>query len=343
MAKEINLNIAGHSIKLSMDDFEKANKSFPKQLDAEGKEINMAMTVDTSAEYATNAREYFRKAMIGEESTRKRFRPLLGVKDRVKLGTVDMTGVAVKAGDCKFDPDDTVIKQKEYVVAPLMLGTTFCVRSLEIGFMSDQLAKGSNNFNSQFEFMNYFYSELERWVEDQMEKITFTGTVALNGVDGLETLLTADTDVIKPTAGNGGVASAIDDTNVIAKFKQARDNLTAAVRDMSDFVYIVSDNVYLALADAVSDNKASGLYYIEGDVLKFQGKEVYKGRGMSDDTIIATYWSNLVNIQDLLDEELGFNIVDFMGTTLDREIGVRVDFKYQPSYVNPEEIYFHTL
>ena len=39
--------------------------------------------------------------------------------------------------------------------------------------------------------------------------------------------------------------------------------------------------------------------------------------------------------------ELGFNIVDFMKTTLSRKIGVRVDFKFQPSYTNAEEIYFH--
>jgi len=42
-----------------------------------------------------------------------------------------------------------------------------------------------------------------------------------------------------------------------------------------------------------------------------------------------------------MDEELGFNIVDFMKTTLSRKIGVRVDFKFQPSYTNAEEIYFH--
>jgi hypothetical protein len=334
-------NIAGKQVNLSKEDFASAKKSFFDPTTTEGKEIQMAMTVDASAEYATNATEYFRRAMIGEEKTRSKFRQLLGVKDRVKLGTVDVSDVVVKAGACDFDPDNTVLKQKEYEVKPLMLGTVFCVRSLEESFVSDQLQRGSNSFNQNFAFMNFFFGELERWVTEQMELITFTGTVAANGVDGLETLMTADTTVLKPTAGNGGVASAITDANVVAKLKQARNVLPKAVRRRSDFVYIVSTNVYDALADAVSDNKASGLYYVENVELKFQGVSIYKADGASDNVIIATYWENLVNIQDLMDEELGFNIVDFIKTTLDRKIGVRVDFKYQPDYVNSEEVYFH--
>lgn len=339
----MNFNLNGKKVELSVDDFNKAQRM---KVDSEGKEIEMAMTVNANAEYATNATEYFRRAMIGEERTRSKFRQLLGVKDRVKLGTVDVANVAIKAGACDFDPDNTELLQKDYEVKPLMYGTQFCIESLEQSFVSDQLQRGSNNFSDQFEFMNFFYEYLSMELEEQMEQITFTGTVAANGVDGLETLLTADATVLKPDAGNGGVASAVTDANVIAKLKQARNVITTenkGIRRKPDFVYIVSTNVYDALADAVSENKASGLYYIEGESLRFQGVDIYKADGASDDTIIATYWSNLVNIMDLMDEEQGFNIVDFMKTNLNRRIGVRVDFKFQPSYVNATEIYFHTV
>ena len=333
--------LGGKEISLSKEDFANAKKAFFNPETEEGKEIEMAMTVDTSAEYATNAQEYFRRAMIGEEKTRAKFRQLLGVKDRVKLGTADLDSITVKPGATTFDPDDSEISQKEFEVRALMLGTKFDVRSLEIAFMSDQLTKGSNQFNQNFAFMNFFYATLEAWVSEQMEQITWTGTVAANGVDGLEVLMAADTAVLKPTSGNGGVASAVTDANVIDKMKQARNVSKRAVRRKKDFVYIVSGNVYDALADTVSENKASGLYYIENVKLTFQGTPVYKADGASNNVIIATYWSNLANVQDLMDEELGFNIVDFMKTTLDRFIGVRVDFKYQPSYVISNEIYFH--
>ena len=338
---ELRVEISGTSFNLSKQDFENAKNGI--RLNAEGKAIEMDMTVDTTAEYTTNAKEYFRKAMIGEERTRSKFRSLLGVKDRVKLGGLTTSATAIKAGATAFDPDNTTALQKTYEVKPLMYGTTVNINELEQAFMSDQLARGSNNFSDKFEFMNFFYSELEREVTEQMEEITFTGTVAANGVDGLETLMAADGNILVPTAGNGGVASAVTDANVVAKLKQARNVVPKAIRRKSDFVYIVATNVYDALADAVSENKASGLYYLEGEVLKFQGVEVYKADGASDNTIIASYWSNLLNIQDLMDEELGFNIVDFMKTTLDRKIGVRVDFKFQPSYVNAEEIYFHAF
>lgn len=338
---EMRFEIGAKSIMLSINDFKDAKKSFFNPDTDEGKAINLAMTVDASAEYATNATEYFRKALIGEDRSRSKFRPLLGIKDRVKLGGVTTSSVTVKAGATTWAPDNTTALQKEFEVKPLMIGTSIDVRELEIAYMSDQLKKGSNQFSDQFAFMNFFYSELSRRVDEIMETITYTGTVGANGVDGLETLMTADGAVLKPTAGNGGIASAITDANIIAKLKQARNVLPKAVRKRSDFVYIVSTDVYDALADAVSENKSSGLYFIEGEVLRFQGVEIYKADGASANVIIATYWENLLNIQDLMDEELGFNIVDFMKTTLDRKIGVRVDFKFQPDYVNPEEVYFH--
>ena len=341
--KEMKFDLGGKSVTLSMDDFANAKKAFVNPETTEGKSIKMAMTVDPSADYATNAQEYFRKALIGEDKTRSNFRPLLGVKDIVKLGGITTSSVIVRPGATAFNPDNTTAVQKTFEVKPLMIGTEINVRELEIAYMSDQLRKGSNNFSDQFEFMNFFYSELSRRVDELMEEITFTGTVLTNGVDGLEVLLAADAAVLVPTLANGGVASAITSANVVDKLIQARNVLPKAVRKRADFVYIVSTDVYDALADDVSENKASGLYYIEGEILRFQGVQIYKADGASNNTIIASYWENFLNIQDLLDEELGFNIVDFMKTSLDRKIGVRVDFKFQPDYINSEEIYFHTF
>lgn len=337
----MNVELFGKTIELSKQDFLDAKKRFFDPETVEGKEIEMAMTVDTSAEYATNAQEYFRRAMIGEESTRSKFRPLLGIKDRVKLGTVSTTALQIKPGATNPSFDNTEASQKEFEVKWLMVATDINIRELEIAFMSDQLAKGSNNFSDKFAFMNFFYESVEKEIEELMEIATFQGTVAANGFDGLETLMAADAAVLKPTSGNGGVASAVTDANVIAKLKQARNVSPRAVRRLKDFVYIVSGNVYDALADAVAENKVSGLYFVENVNLTFQGTPIYKADGASNNVIIAGAWSNLLNIQDLQDEELGFNIVDFMKTGLIRKIGMRVDFKFQPSYLLAEEIYFH--
>jgi hypothetical protein len=333
----VTLNFGEKSISLSANDFMNGVAS------TEGVNANLAMTVDASANYATNAQEYFTRAMIGDEASRTNFRQLLGVKDRVKLGGVTTTGINIKPYAAVFNPDNTTVLQKEYVVQPLMWGTKFDVRSLEIAFMSDQLAKGSNNFSDQFAFMTFFYAEVERRIQEDMELLTFQGVLATDGVDGLETLLAVDGNVLFPTAGNGGVASAVTQANVIDKLKQARNVVPVAIRKRQDFVYIVSQNVYDALADEISENKASGLYYLEGETMRFQGRQVYLADGASDNTIICTYWENLVNVMDLMSDEVGFNTVDFMGTTLERSIGIRADFKFQPSYVNANEIYLHTF
>ena len=333
----VTFNFGEKSISLSANDFMNGVAS------TEGVNANLAMTVDASANYATNAQEYFTRAMIGDEATRTNFRQLLGVKDRVKLGGVTTTGINIKPYAAVFNPDNITVLQKEYVVQPLMWGTKFDVRSLEIAFMSDQLAKGSNNFSDQFAFMTFFYAEVERRVQEDMELLTFQGVLATDGVDGLETLLAVDGNVLFPTAGNGDVASAVTQANVIDKLKQARNVVPVAIRKRQDFVYIVSQNVYDALADEISENKASGLYYLEGETMRFQGRQVYLADGASDNTIICTYWENLVNVMDLMSDEVGFNTVDFMGTTLERSIGIRADFKFQPSYVNSNEIYLHTF
>lgn len=342
MSKNLILNLpTGHKIELSEADFTNAKKAFFDPATVEGKAIEMAMTVPDNAKYATNAQEYFREAMIGVEKTRSKFRQMLGVKDRKKLGTVDMSAVVVKAGTCAFAPNDTALAQRTYEVKHLMLGTEFCIDSLEESFVSDQLTRGTSNFNQNFAFMNFFFETLGKWLDAQLENITFKGVLATNGVDGLEVKFADDTAVLKPTSGNGGVAGAVTTTNVIAKFKQARNVVPVAIRDREDFVYIVSTNVYDALADVVAENKASGLYFMEGERLTFQGVEIYKARGASNNVIIATYWENLVNTQDLVSDENGFNIVDFMKTTLTRKIGVRVDFRFEPNYTIPAEIYFH--
>jgi hypothetical protein len=333
----VTFNFGEKSISLSASDFMNGVSS------TEGVNANLAMTVDASANYATNAQEYFTRAMIGDEASRTKFRQLLGVKDRVKLGGVTTTGINIKPYAAVFNPDNTTVTQKEYVVQPLMWGTKFDVRSLEIAFMSDQLAKGSNNFSDQFAFMTFFYSEIERRIQEDMELLTFQGVLATDGVDGLETLLAVDGNVLFPTSGNGGVASAVTSSNVIAKLTQARNVVPKAIRKRSDFVYIVAQNVYDALADIVAAEKASGLYYLEAETMRFQGREVYLADGASDNTIICTYWENLVNVMDLMSDEVGFNTVDFMGTTLERSIGIRADFKFQPSYVNSNEIYLHVF
>jgi hypothetical protein len=333
----VTFNFGEKSISLSASDFMNGVSS------TEGVNANLAMTVDASANYATNAQEYFTRAMIGDEASRTKFRQLLGVKDRVKLGGVTTTGINIKPYAAVFNPDNTTVVQKEYVVQPLMWGTKFDVRSLEIAFMSDQLAKGSNNFSDQFAFMTFFYSEIERRIQEDMELLTFQGVLATDGVDGLETLLAVDGNVLFPTSGNGGVASAVTSSNVIAKLTQARNVVPKAIRKRSDFVYIVAQNVYDALADIVAAEKASGLYYLEAETMRFQGREVYLADGASDNTIICTYWENLVNVMDLMSDEVGFNTVDFMGTTLERSIGIRADFKFQPSYVNSNEIYLHVF
>lgn len=332
------------AIKLNEIKFENLNFEFSKEDFKKDFKVNLAMTVDSSADYTTNADEYFRKAMIGKDSSRSKFRQVLGVKDRIKLGTAVFDSL-IKTGACDFDPSDSTISQKTFEVEPLMVSTSLCVADLEQSFVSDQIARGSMNFDDNFEFMNFFYETLAESHQEEMEYLTWQGdktggltgsSAYLNTVDGLETLLAADVDVLNPST-----ASAVTSSNVVDKLIEARDTLGKEVKQKSDFVYIVSTNVAEAYKDAISENQASGQYYVGDVALNFQGVEVYEAKGASNDVIVAAQWSNFLNIQDLLTDETGYEVVDFYKTKLDRRIGVRTDFKFQPDYIKGDEIYFH--
>lgn len=307
--------------------------------------VDLSMNVDASADYATNANEYYRKAMIGENSARSRFRQVLGIKDRVKLGNATFSSL-IKPGGCDFDPSGSTIKQLTFEVCPLMIGTAVCVEDLETSFVSDQIARGSADFNDKFAFMSYFYETLSMEAAEQMDILTFQGDSTLTGLpadeaylascDGLEKKLEDDVTVLKPNT-----PSEITSTNIIDKLKEARNALPKAVKNRGDFVYMLSTDAYEAYADAISDNKASGQYFVEGVPLTFQGKEVFHAEGASDNTIIAGNWVNFLNIQDMVSDEDGFTVVDFYKTSLTRKIGVRTDFKFNPSFVKGNEVFFH--
>jgi len=307
------------------------------------KEEMFAMNVDSSALYQTNAVEMFRAAMIGENAVRGRFKQVAGVKDRIKLGTTIFESL-IKAGTCDFNPSDSTISQKTFEVCPIMIGSELCVESLETSFISDQLVRGSAGFSEPQPFMNFFYETLNSTVAEELAILSFQGDTSLtadtylNVCDGIEAKLAAATGVTKPVVS---ARTAVTSANVISKMVAARNGSKKAVKNKSDFAYIVSTNVYEALMDAVSDNKNSGLYYVEGIDLRFQGVPVIKADEASDNVIIATYLSNLLNITDLDSDVAGFTVVDFKSTTLARKIGVRTDAKVSFDFLVAEDVYFH--
>ena len=302
--------------------------------------LGFALNVDANAAYETNAEELYRAALIGADKSRSKFQQIYGVKDRVKLGLVEAASM-VKPGACDFDPSDIDISQITLTVCPIMIGTAFCVEDLESSFLSDQIGKGSSDFKQPAAFMNFLYETVANKVDEELELITWqgvssTGATYIDSCDGLEYKLSID-----PTVLSAATASTVTSANVIDKLIEARNAMGVAVRRKSDFTYMVSQNVYDALADAVSTNKASGLYYVENVELKFQGVSVTLADGMSDDVIVAGSLSNFVYATDLLADTQSFNFVDFMKTTLVRKIGLRTDAKINFSYKIGAEIYFH--
>jgi len=300
------------------------------------------LNIDNSALYATNAEELFRAAMIGEKSSRSLFKPIYGVKDRIKLGTVVFDSV-IQPGTCEYVATDSTLSQKTFEVCPISIMTEFCVNDVETSFMSDQIAKGSKDYSAP-KFMSYLYDELAAEVAEELEYLTFRGDTGLTSssylrsCDGLELILSStQSGVLHPAT-----ASSVDQTNVVDKLIEARDAVPKGVRGKDGTAYLVSTNVYDALHDAISDNMSSGTYFVPKIDLKFQGVEVIEAQGASDDVIIlGELDKNLLFITDLGADTQAFNVVDFNTTTLVRKVGMRTDAKVKFDVLKPNEIYFH--
>lgn len=313
------------------------------KMNLETKHFGLSLNVDSSALYETNAREYFRTAMIGENSTRSNFKMIMGVKDREKIGEVIAANL-LRKGTANPNFADTEVKQELFEVCDIQVATLIDIDALESSFISNQINKGANNYTDTGAFFNFFYETLASAFSEELEYLTWRGDLDgfspaieyLEVCDGLEKKLGASADTIKPLS-----PSVVTANNVIDKMKEARDNTPLAVRIKSDFVYMVSANVYDALMDAVSENKNSGLYFIEKEELKFQGVQVFRAEGANDDVIVAGQWSNFLYILDGISDDTAFTVVDFLKTTLTRRLGMRTDIKFSVDVMKYNEVYFH--
>ena len=310
-------------------------------------DFKFGLELGNEAGYETNAKEYYTRALIGENSFRSKVRILPNVKDREKLGSVTMKSM-IKSADCDFDPSDTKINQKVFEVCPLMAGTEICIESLEASFVADQLAQGANNYSDKGAFMNFFYQTLADTIQEELEYLTFRGdteeasytgdTAYLKTCDGLEKTLSESDDTIKSVS-----ASTVNASNIIDKLKEARDLTPQAVRNKADYRLIVSRNVAEVYADKVALSSPLAFYNAGDKELKFQGIPLVIAEGASDDTILAGQLSNFSFATDLMSDEGNFTVVDFLKTTLDRKIGVRTDLKFGVDVIKADEVFVHIV
>lgn len=291
--------------------------------------------------------ELFYNALQGSNTIKNDyFRVLPKVKaDSVLVNklTVD-TGLSQADGrDCAWDPTKAAtLDAKELELGKFKVNGEQCIEALD-------------SFLSQAQYDAFKLGELPGSVEDvlmdrvaksiglDIEKYIWTGVKATDGVDGIVTEATGDSDVIDVTGTTLTVA------NVLEEIAKVYDAIPQAVLDEQyanpengKVRIFVSPKTYRfvrqALATTPTDyNVTLPSWTIDGGVVAYMGIEVAVAQGMADDKMLAAAKQNLVFATDLMSEA---NLEGEQGKSLkDKSIFyIRANYRLKASYVFGAEV-----
>jgi len=301
------------------------------------KKYKFDLTVDSTALLNPNPVEFYSR-LYGMESAAGNFRVLPGIKNSTKIANVVFDKL-IQEADCAFTPTDSTVSAITVDVCPLSVQTSVCQYQLESSWLADQMAKGSNGDFTVASFMAYFYAQLSAKAHEELSQIMWQGDT-----DSVNTLLNKCDGWLKRLCGLGFVdagSGSVTSSNVVAAFSTVLGLATAEMlMNTSKLKFRVSpdvaSNYRIATATANTIN-----YTTVALSLMFLDIEIVTEYGLPANTIILSDPNNFIYALDAEGDIDSLQIVDFSKTTLDREIGVRADFKVGFYITNAEDIVFY--
>jgi hypothetical protein len=213
-----------------------------------------------------------------------------------------------------------------------------CQFDLEQSFVALQMTQGSNGDFSVPSFMNYYWGEMAKQIEEDIELIRWQGdTESAN-----ELLALCDGYLKKFCLIGGDLAytngGSIDSANVIPTFTSVLNGLPASVRNRkADLRFRVSSNVASAYELAAASGNT--LTYVTLPLgLTFLGIKVVVCEGMPDNTIVASLKDDLVYAFDAEGDSKALKAVNLTDSVAEPYIRTRANVKAGFFYTNPEQI-----
>lgn len=304
------------------------------------RKLKFDLTVDTNALLCPNPQEFYSKSYITPDVV-DNFRTIPGVKSSTKIANV-LFGELLKPSNCNFTTDAAVLDAIDIDVCPLSAMAEICRFDLETSFLSLQMAKGSNGSFEVASFMAYYWDEMAKQINEEIELIRWQGDTGLTAgilslCDGYETKLAADGDVIGLTG-----ATAISASNVLAEMVTVLQALPASMQHKKgDLRFYVASNVGTAYELAAASGNTVA-YITQTLGLTFLGIKVVVCEGMSDNTIILTNKNNLIYAFDGEADNTALKAINLEDTVAEPLLRTRANLKIGFHYVNPAEIVFYS-
>lgn len=300
------------------------------------RKLKFDLEVEANALLCPNPNEFYSRAYLTADVA-DTYRALPGIKSKTKLGNVTF-GSILKASTCNFDAPTDTLNAIDIDVCAFSAMAQICQFQLEQSFVALQMTQGSNGDFSVPSFMNYYWGEMAKQIEEDIELIRWQGdTTSENELlalcDGYLVKLCADGANLAYTSGG-----AVDSTNVIATFTSVYNGLPASVKSKkADLRFRVSSNVAVAYELAAATGNT--LTYVTLPLgLTFLGIKVVVCEGMPDNTIVASLKDDLVYAFDAEGDSKALKAVNLTDTVAEPYIRTRANVKAGFYYTNPEQI-----
>lgn len=305
------------------------------------RELKFDLSVETNALLCPNPIDFYSKAYITPDVV-DNYRTLPGVKSSTKLANTLFTSV-LKASSCDFGTTTESLDAVDIDVCAVSALGELCRFDLEQSFLSLQMAQGSNGSYEVASFMSYYWDEMSKEIESEIEQIrwrgntanaAFTGTTAfLKLCDGYEKKINAaSATTINVTA------TTITSANAVAELTKVVTALPAELAaKRADLRLYVSPSIALAYEIAAASNNTQA-YVTETLGLKFLGIKMVVAEGMTDGKMLLTRKDNLVYAFDGEGDSKALKAINLEDTVAEPKLRTRANLKIGFEVLNAAEI-----
>lgn len=243
---------------------------------------------------------------------------MMGIKDRQKFGTIDLTGSVLQIDDrdCKFTPEQILkISEKEAKVKTYKINLEQCILDLEkkrTAYLMKAGANGHTSLPPELEQATLFLLSIE--LSNEIEEMLIAGDETTNPdeFDGMHVTLKNSTETIKIDAEVSD-ADVITKENCVAVVEATYDAIPEAVLQNEDggtIKMFISYNTRRKIRSAMGDknNQVIAATFSVDDTDKknpkifYQGVELVPVKGLDNKTIIAIDSNNAFLCTDLMSD-----------------------------------------
>lgn len=298
--------------------------------------------VDNSITYTGKDAEGFYSTALLTGNTRAIMRLLPNVKDKVKVGSLDM-GDFLQPDACEMeDSGDYTLDQKTLTVCDFGFKVKFCIKDWETNYLSELMKPGSNvEDNYPNGVVDYILEQMALNISEQLERLTFQGDTEGSPADlcdGLQKKLLADATVIDVAVDGVKLHS---ESTVIAELVRIYKAIPNTIRDKGKVRLLINIPTATAYKLALVAANPALVGYNQGDYkLMLIDLPMVVAPGLGDYKAIAADPYNLWYGTDLVSDE---NQVSFVKNPVNPKTAYAIgSFKFGVDFgIGAEIVYYN--